>query len=164
MPGYDDEYRRYANQQPVKQGPNPLLLVIVIVAIGWFLMNYGNLPSPGPSPVIDDNQPSQITALSDTYVVRVYETEVDKQPPWLIKLLNNRFWNEWLINDMGSKYVTFDPDNDQSASFLDAGRQLGKTIPFLIHARNGGEVIQIIELREGMTVDQIQQLLEDAVK
>lgn len=161
MPGYDDEYDRYAQGRQKTKGPNPLVFIICVIAAIWFFTNYGNVPNGESNTVIDN--PTVSTPLSETYVVRVYETEVDKQPPWLIKLLNNRFWNEWLIEDKGSRYVTFDPDNDQSKSFIAAGEKLGKSMPFIIHAKDGGQVIQIIELREGVSTETIRQKLEEAV-
>jgi hypothetical protein len=131
-------------------------MVVALAALFWLPQAPGcRGPLPWP-PIVDPDNPPAPQPPADikgTYVVRVYGTETDQQPTWLVALLNDdAFWYDWFQAE-GVSLHTFDPDNPQAASFLRAADSQGIKPPFLLHAQPGGIVRGVLPLREGTTAE-----------
>lgn len=167
----------YNQPKPVEEKSNRGKVILSIIAMLFGLWWYNAPTPPPPNPddeviVVDpDDKPKPIddkaiASLKDTYVVRVYETEADKQKAWLVKLLDaDSLWIDW-FNTQGMSYHTIDPSSNasQAESFIAAAKKRNIDPPFFIHAKTGGSVINVIQFKEGMTVEDIKKSIQSKVK
>jgi hypothetical protein len=73
----------------------------------------------------------------------VYETESDKMPVWLVKLMDeDGFWDKWLP-EQGMSYYTVDPTSNpkDAESFLEAAKKRNVSPPCWLHCKKGGVVL-----------------------
>jgi hypothetical protein len=152
-----------------------VFLLLFIASYGWLQFQDGErrVRPDNDTVVIDDTTPEpqpqpdeDRVPLSDTYVVRVYETEADRQKAWMVQLLDDdSFWIDW-FEQYGMEYFTIAAVNnpEQAESFLAAARMRDIEPPFYIHAKAGGKVLSIHPFKEGMTTDDVKQTLLEKAK
>ncbi len=155
-------------------GPNSANLIIVIAIIGFLLFMFfpqfkdavNPQPNPKPSPVnpvdpVNPVNPVNPVSLEGTYIVRLYETEADKMPTWLVKLLDNdSFWFDELAK-LGVDYYTIDPSSNpkDAESFMQAANKRNVSPPCWIHCKKGGIVLSATAFKQSDTVDSIKRVL-----
>ena len=162
------------NEKPSNRGKF-FVIGLVLVGIWLFSDNFKRVP-PNPNPnddtvVVDpDNNvkpdDKAIASLKDSYIVRVYETEADKQKAWLVKLLDaDALWIDWIASQ-GMFITTLDPTSNpiQAESFLKAASARSIEPPFYLHAQKGGKVLNVVPFKEGMTTEDIKKSILSKVK
>ncbi len=121
-------------------------------------------PKPQPQP-----EPSDKPDAKDTYIVRVFETETESNPAWLVKQIqNDQFWLKWL-KDQGIALHTRDPmfgdkPNPQAESFVRAAKERGIDPPFWLHASVGGTVLSVTPFSENTSDEEWKAIIQRAVK
>ena len=165
----------YQQQVVAKQSSSTFWLgVLVIVLIGFIyadqsgMIDRWNQPNDQTivDPVPNDNEQSAAKVkLSDTYIVRVFETEAGKQPVWLTKLLDDdAFWLGWAKGESKMNFHTFDPGspdepNTQAESFLAVAAKNNIKAPFWIHAATGGKVLSNQPFSESVGTDGMKKII-----
>lgn len=168
------------SQEPEKPQSNLPWLVIGIACFLLFQFLNNSWPFNGNSnqPRPDDNQ-EQVEPddkdqtpkpaidkpeAKDTYIVRVYETQADQAPVWLIKQIqNDKFWHGWVKSDKGMALETVDPDNEQAKSFVAAAKKRGVDPPFWMHGHEG-TVLSVTPFSETLAEDDWKKIILKSVK
>lgn len=150
---------------------SPILLVVILLVL---LYNGQQKQHDSPKPdddkhdYIDDvvpdddkKQPDEEKVdLKQSYLIRVYETEADKQAAWLVNLLNDdSLWVDWLKSKEMRLY-TFDAESnpEQAKSFVEAAKDHGVNEPFLMHCKSG-KVLGVIPFEESLTSEKIKSFV-----
>lgn len=145
-------------------------IIFLGLALGGFCYWLG--ASSGGGDVIDDDDIVIIddddqgdedlgpVDLENSYLVKVYETEADEVPVWMVNILDDdAFWLDWLQENK-MRMFHFDPDSnpEQAESFLTAAADKGVDPPFVMHAK-GGKVLKVIPFEEDLTTDKIKTII-----
>lgn len=126
-----------------------LLALVITGSLLWGMFRFVPLPhdNTDPSPI---PSPNDKVVLADTYIVRMYETESDKMPVWLVKLMDeDAFWNKW-IPEQGMSYYTIDPTSNpkDAESFLEAAKKRNISPPCWLHCKKGGVVLSATAFKQ----------------
>ena len=151
-------YSPYRVRQQRSSNNNLLVLLLIGLCVFFYAQSQGwiNWEKRQDEQVIvdpddekEEDRPVDPVNLEDTYIVRVYETAATKDK-WLAKQVNNEmFWLKW-VSEQGMKLYTFDPDSEQSKTFVDAAKEQGINSPFWLHVKNGGRVLSINPFKESV--------------
>lgn len=142
------------------------LFFVALLIFGAFFVYHKIVPNGPPSDddtvIVDPIDNDEAVQLKDSYIVRVYESEAEETPTWMIKLLDaDSFWFDWL-NEQGMQYATIDPgsDKEKATTFLAAAKKRGIEPPFFLHAAKGGNVLSVTPFTESLTIDEYKSILK----
>lgn len=159
-------------QQPAKPNWFPLVLVILGAWL-WFQWSNQQWPFEQSEVVIvepeDKPEPVDKVKLSDTYVVRVFESKASENPAWLVKQMqDDQFWLKWLRSDQQIGLHTFDAyfdgkPNPQAESFVREAKNHGIDPPFWMHV-SSGTVLSITPFSESLKSEDWKKIIERVAK
>jgi len=155
-------YKKPARQEKSNNSAIILLIVFVLLFIFSFSLVRKSRVLPDGNDVVVIDEDEQQVDLKDSYIVRLYETEADKQPVWLVQLLDNdSFWIDW-ISSQEMRYFTLDPGSqvDQSQSFMEVAKKRNLKLPLWMHVAKGGKVISAKAFEESTTVEEIKKIVQ----
>lgn len=116
---------------------------------------------PAPKP-----EPSDKLEAKDSFIARVYETEADKAPAWLVnQIQNDKFWHSWVKAEKGITLETADKDLAAAKTFVEAAKKRGIDPPFWIHGVTGkGIVLSVTPFSESLTEEDWKKIILKSVK